>query len=243
MYATKDKKGHMKVSVTLKFKVNCQGQVIDFVIFEILDFQKVRIDTEILSVPYLQPEIWKVILVYMYGLEFEGQPSRSRNLFQFFWDLRPQKCRNRHQDQICIIITSLVMNGKVEESLTSNFKVICQGHVIYFNIFGFYDLNYVENDTNFITLSHLHQKLSRLTNNGKNSVFWPPSCTYDVMTYVTWQRQDDVTYAKNVSPISSNRYAEAIFAIGIIKKVTGEKRQGAGGIHPPLGVRGLILYT
>jgi hypothetical protein len=35
-----------------------------------------------------------------------------------------------------------------------------------------------------------------------------------------------------VSPIPSNRYDEAIFAIGIIKKVTGEKRQG-GGIHPP----------
>ena len=33
-------------------------------------------------------------------------------------------------------------------------------------------------------------------------------------------------------PIPSNRYAEGIFAIGIIKKVTGEKRQG-GGIHPP----------
>ena len=45
------------------------------------------------------------------------------------------------------------------------FKVIRQGHVIYFTIFGFFDLYYVENDTNFITLSHLHQKLSRLTNN------------------------------------------------------------------------------
>ena len=92
MYATKDKKGHMKVSLTLKFEVNCQGQVFDFVFFEILDLQKVRIDTEILSVPYIQPEIWKVIIVYMYDLEFEGQPSRLRNLFQFFWDLRPQKC-------------------------------------------------------------------------------------------------------------------------------------------------------
>ena len=49
---------------------------------------------------------------------------------------------------------------------------------------------------------------------------------------------------QNVSPIPSNRYAEAIFAIGIIKKVTGEKRQG-GGTHPPppLGVRGLILRS
>ena len=81
------------------------------------------------------------------------------------------------------------MNEQVEGSLTSNFKVICQGHVIYFDIFKFYDPNYVENDTNLFTLSHLHHKISRFTNNGKNSAFGQPSCTFDVMTYVTWQRQ------------------------------------------------------
>ena len=47
-----------------------------------------------------------------------------------------------------------------------------QGDVIYFNIFGFYDLNYVENDTNLITLSHLHQKLSRLANNMVKTVYF-----------------------------------------------------------------------
>ena len=120
--------------------------------------------------------------------------------FNFFWDPRPQKCWYRHQDQLCIIITSDVTKGQVEGSLTSNFKVIRQGHVNNFSIFGFYDLNLVENDINLITLLHLHQKISRLTNCGKNSVFWPPSCTYDVMTYVTWQRQDDVTYVKMCLP-------------------------------------------
>ena len=53
------------------------------------------------------------------------------------------------------------MNGQVGGSLTSNFKVICQDHVIYFNIFEFYDFDYVENDTNLIDLSQLHQKISR----------------------------------------------------------------------------------
>ena len=66
--------------------------------------------------------------------------------------------------------TSLVVNGRVEGSLNSNFKVIRQGLVSYFNIFGFLDLNYVGNDTNLITLSYLHEKLSLLTN-CKNSVF------------------------------------------------------------------------
>ena len=69
------------------------------------------------------------------------------------------------------MITSPVTKGQVERRLTSNFKVIRQGHVNYFSIFGFYDLILVKNDTNLITLSHLHQKLSRLTNSGKNSVF------------------------------------------------------------------------
>ena len=40
------------------------------------------------------------------------------------------------------------MNGQVEGSLTSNYKIIRPGHVIYFNIFEFYDLDLVENDTN-----------------------------------------------------------------------------------------------
>ena len=76
MYATKDKKGHVKISLTLTFKVNCQGQVTGFVFFEILDLEKVRIDTEILSVLYIQPEIRKVIRVYIYDLGFKGQSSR-----------------------------------------------------------------------------------------------------------------------------------------------------------------------
>ena len=63
------------------------------------------------------------------------------------------------------------MNRHVEDSLTLNFKVIRQGHVISFNIFKFCNLDSVENDTNLIVLLHLHQKISRLTNNGKNSVF------------------------------------------------------------------------
>ena len=81
MYTTKDNKGHIKVSLTLTSKVKCQDQVIDFVFFEILDLEKIRIDNEILSVLYIQPEIRKVMEVYIYDLDFEGQPSRSSNLF------------------------------------------------------------------------------------------------------------------------------------------------------------------
>ena len=237
MYTTKGKKGHIKVSLTLTFKVNCQDQVLGFVFSRSLTSRKLKSTPRSCLYYTYNQRYGRSYVVYIYDLSFEGQPSRSRNLFQFFWGPWPQKCQNRHQDQLCVIITSLVMNGQVAESLTSNFKIIRQGHVIYFNIFEFYDLNYVENGTNLIDLSHLDQKISRLTNNGKNSAFWPPSWTFDDMTYVTWQRQDDVTYAQNVSSIPSNIYDEAIFAIGIIKKVTGEKRQGV--VPTPLGVRGL----
>ena len=81
MYTTKDNEGHLKVSLTLTFKVNRQGYVIGFVFFKIPELEKVRIDTEILSVLYIQPEIRKVITVYIYDLSFESQPSRSSDLF------------------------------------------------------------------------------------------------------------------------------------------------------------------
>ena len=109
----------------------------------------------------------------------------------------------------------------------------------YFSIFGFYDLNLVKNDTNHITLSHLHQKLSRLTNNGKNSVFWPPSCTYDVMTYVTWQRQDDVTYAKMCLPSRVSDKTRRFPPLESSKKLQGKNAMGVWYPPPPLGVRGL----
>ena len=48
------------------------------------------------------------------------------------------------------------MNGQVEGSLTSNFKISRQAYVIYLNIFEFCDLDLVEKDTNLIALSHLH---------------------------------------------------------------------------------------
>ena len=71
------------MSLTLTFKVKCQGQVIGFVFFKILDLEKVRIDTEILSVLYIQPEIPTVIIVYIYDLGFEGQPQDQVIYFNF----------------------------------------------------------------------------------------------------------------------------------------------------------------
>ena len=50
-----------KYGLTLEIKVNHQSQVTDFGFFEILNIEKVRIDTKIESIAGIQPEINKVI--------------------------------------------------------------------------------------------------------------------------------------------------------------------------------------
>ena len=66
------------ICVTLSSQVNRQGHVIFFNIFDIPDLENVRIDTKIKSVTCIQPEMRKVIQL-MCDLEFQGQPSRSRD--------------------------------------------------------------------------------------------------------------------------------------------------------------------
>ena len=58
----------MKVSSTLNVQGHLSKSDNWFGFFEIFDLGKgkVRIGTEILSVPYIQPEIWKVIIVYIH---------------------------------------------------------------------------------------------------------------------------------------------------------------------------------
>ena len=47
--------------MTLSSKVNRQGHVVVFNIFDILDLEKVRIDPKISFVSCVLPEIWKVM--------------------------------------------------------------------------------------------------------------------------------------------------------------------------------------
>ena len=84
MFTTRDTKGHTQTCLTLIFKVNHQGQVTDFGFYEILDFENVRIDTKIKSAACIQPELRKVIQMNVCYLEFQGQPSRSRDFFNIF---------------------------------------------------------------------------------------------------------------------------------------------------------------
>ena len=58
------------------------------------------------------------------------------------------------------------------------------------------------------------------------------------MTYVTWQRQDDVTYAKMCLPSRVSDTMRRFSPLESSKKLQGKNARG-GGVVPPLGVRGL----
>ena len=78
MYATKDKKGYMKVSLTLTFKVNCQDQVIGFVFLRSLTLRKLE------STLYIQPEIRKVIKYIFMALVLKVNRLGRVIIFSFF---------------------------------------------------------------------------------------------------------------------------------------------------------------
>ena len=160
MYTTRDKRGHVGVWLTLIFKVIRQGHEIYFNLFDIFDLDNARIDTKIKSVPCLQPEITKVIPVHMYDLDFQGQPSRSRDLFWFIWDPRPRECWNQHQDQVCSMYIQTDKRGHVVVCLTLIFKVNRQGHEIYSSVFDIPDLKNARIDTKIKFVSRLLQEVT-----------------------------------------------------------------------------------
>ena len=160
MYTTRDTRGHVGVWLTLIFKVNCQGYEIYFNVFDIPDVTYARIDTEIKSESCLQPEKKKGhTSTYVWPWFLKVNRQSHMIYFGLFGDPRPRKW-NRHQDNLCTILTNLVMRSQFEGSLTLNFKVIRQGHVNNFNIFEFHDLDNVRNNNNLIALSQTLQKIS-----------------------------------------------------------------------------------
>ena len=65
--------------LTSILKVKRQGQVIYFGLFEIADLENVEIDTKIEPVACIQPEIKKRSRSCTFDLDFQGQPSKSRD--------------------------------------------------------------------------------------------------------------------------------------------------------------------
>ena len=72
--------------MTLSFKVNRQGHVFVFNIFDILDLENVKIDTKIKSVACVQPEIRKVIQLICVTLSFKVN-RQSHIIFVNIFDI------------------------------------------------------------------------------------------------------------------------------------------------------------
>ena len=73
-----------KIGLTLKIKVNNQGQLEEKGIVEILDIENVRIYTKIKSIACIQPEISKVIGKLCMTLSSKVKRSRYITYFNIF---------------------------------------------------------------------------------------------------------------------------------------------------------------
>ena len=96
------------ICVTLSFKVNCQGHMIFFNIFDIHDLENVRIDTKINFVSGLQLEMRKV-MQKVFDLDFQGHAMeieffhyhrwipwlRKHTHEKYFWKIRTGRLKSR----------------------------------------------------------------------------------------------------------------------------------------------------
>ena len=74
-----------RIGLTLKIKVNRQGQVTELGFSEFLDIENVRIDTKIESIACTQPEISKVIGKMCMTLSSKVKRLRYVNYFNIFY--------------------------------------------------------------------------------------------------------------------------------------------------------------
>ena len=76
--------------VTLRSKVNRQGHVIVFNIFDILDFENIKIDTKINFISCLQRDIWKVMRKEI-DLDFQYHAIKIELFYYHRWIPWPRK--------------------------------------------------------------------------------------------------------------------------------------------------------
>ena len=83
MYSARDNEGHLKVCLTLIFKVNYEGQVTYISHIDIPNIGYVQIDTNIVSLSRIQPMMNKgsqqVSLILIFKVIFRGQVTIFNN--------------------------------------------------------------------------------------------------------------------------------------------------------------------
>ena len=162
MYSARDNEGHLKVCLTLIFKVNYRGQVTYFSHNEIPNIGYVQIDRNIVSSSRIQPMMnkrsQKVTLTLIFKVILWGQVKK------FWW--HRDTCHltqwNRHVDLVYIIYTTKNKEIDTIVNLTLILKVNCQGHVINFGLFDITDLDLVRIDTKIKSVSCIQPKITKV---------------------------------------------------------------------------------
>ena len=80
MYSARDNEDHLKVCLTLIFKVNYRGQATCVSHIEIPNIGYVQIDTNIVSITYTTHDE-QGVTISNFDLDFQGHPLRSSDKF------------------------------------------------------------------------------------------------------------------------------------------------------------------
>ena len=131
MFTTRDTKGHTQTCLTLIFKVNHQDQVTDFGFSEILDFENVRIDVKNQVCSMYTAGAKKGHTMNVCDLEFQGQPSRSRDFFNIFdiLDLKNVRIDTKIDFILCL-------QPEIRKSRKKVFDLDFQDHAIKIEFFS-----------------------------------------------------------------------------------------------------------
>ena len=111
-----------RIGLTLKIKVNRQGQVTELGLFEFLDIENVRIDTKIGSIACTQPEMSKVIGKMCMTLSSKVSRLRYVNYLNIFYIPGLENVRIDTK-----IMSYDVYNQRYERSYTNVFDLHLQG--------------------------------------------------------------------------------------------------------------------
>ena len=150
------------ICVTLSSKVNRQGHVIFFNIFDIPDLENVRIDTKIKSVACIQPEMRKVIQLICVTLSSKVNRQGHVIFFNIFdiLDLENVRIDTKIKSVACIQPEMRKVIQLICVTLSS--KVNRQGQVIFFNIFDIPDLENVRIDTKIKSVACIQPEMRKV---------------------------------------------------------------------------------
>ena len=148
--------------MTLSYKVNRQGHVIFFNIFDIPDFENVRIDTKIKSVACKQPEMRKVIQLICVTLSYKVNRQGHVIFFNIFDipDLENVRIDTKIKSVACIQPEMRKVIQLI--CVTLSYKVNRQSHVIFFNIFDIPDLENVRINTKIKSVACIQPEMRKI---------------------------------------------------------------------------------